>query len=130
MCTYTWLFTILFLFIAITFLQSGIDKVLNFSGNKSWLESVFKDTFLASLMPILFPLLVFQELAVGSKHTRHVCTYRGLGVSAMPSMGWSIVFTIICRTAYSQRLCRSYGHSSLSYSYGTRAIFYSRIISC
>jgi putative oxidoreductase len=65
MCTYTWLFTILFLFIAITFLQSGIDKVLNFSGNKSWLDSVFKDTFLASLMPILFPLLVFQELAVG-----------------------------------------------------------------
>lgn len=53
------------IFFAILFIQSGLDKVLNFRENISWLFTHFSQTFLSSGVPIVFALLTICEVAAG-----------------------------------------------------------------
>lgn len=49
------------LFLCITFLQSGIDKSIDWKGNLSWLKSHFSETFLSRAVPgLLFIVLLFE----------------------------------------------------------------------
>jgi hypothetical protein len=54
------------LFLAILFLQSGLDKVLNFKSNLSWLEGHFSKTFLKGLVPFLLATLTVTEVLAGA----------------------------------------------------------------
>ena len=55
---------LLLLFLIITFLQSGIDKVFDWRGNLSWLKGHFEDTPLTGLVPfLLLPVLVVEMIA-------------------------------------------------------------------
>jgi putative oxidoreductase len=54
------------LFLAILFLQSGLDKVLNFKGNLSWLEGHFSKTFLKGAVPVLLATLTVTEVLAGA----------------------------------------------------------------
>lgn len=56
---------ILSLFFVVTFLQSGIDKVLNRKDNLSWFKSVFDNTILKPIITPLFYWITLQELFVG-----------------------------------------------------------------
>lgn len=53
-------------FLAILFLQSGADKVLDRSGNLAWLKSHFAKSGLAPFVPLLFAVLTLLELAAGA----------------------------------------------------------------
>ena len=53
------------LFIAIVFLQSAIDKILDWSGNLSWLKGHFSKTFLSDMVSPMLGLLTLTELATG-----------------------------------------------------------------
>ena len=52
-------------FLAILFLQSGIDKIVDRQGNLSWLSGHFSKGPLAGFVPLLFSLLTIIELASG-----------------------------------------------------------------
>jgi hypothetical protein len=52
-------------FLAILFLQSGIDKVVDRQGNLGWLKGHFAKSPLASMVPLLLGLLTLIELAAG-----------------------------------------------------------------
>src|SRR5881392_3717190 len=52
-------------FLAILFLQSGIDKIVDRQGNLSWLSGHFAKSPLARFVPLLFSLLTIIELAAG-----------------------------------------------------------------
>lgn len=52
-------------FIAILFLQSGLDKVTDFKGNLEWLKGHFSKSFLAPLVWVLLVSLTAMELAAG-----------------------------------------------------------------
>ncbi len=54
------------IFFAIVFLQSGLDKVFDWKGNKSWISSHFKDTFLSPMVPLLLGTVTFFELLAGA----------------------------------------------------------------
>ena len=52
---------LLLLFLAIVFLQSGIDKILDWKGNLEWLKIHFSKTFFASQVPLLlFSILILE----------------------------------------------------------------------
>lgn len=53
---------LILLFIIITFLQSGLDKVFDWKGQVGWLNGHFKDTFLGSMVPLLVGVLVVLDL--------------------------------------------------------------------
>lgn len=51
--------------LAVLFVQSGLDKVFNYSGNQSWFKDHFKKSFLAPTVPLLMPVITLTELAAG-----------------------------------------------------------------
>tara|TARA_R110000868_G_scaffold143741_3_gene362244 strand:+ start:37959 stop:38357 length:399 start_codon:yes stop_codon:yes gene_type:complete len=53
---------ILLLFLIITFLQSGIDKVIDWSGNLSWLKGHFSKSPLKNSVPILLSIVLITEM--------------------------------------------------------------------
>ena len=52
-------------FLAILFLQSGIDKVVDRRGNLEWLTGHFAKSPLAGVVPLLVTLITLLELAAG-----------------------------------------------------------------
>jgi hypothetical protein len=53
-------------FLAILFLQSGIDKILDRQGNLQWLSGHFSKSPLAGIVPLLFTILTFIEVGAGA----------------------------------------------------------------
>ena len=52
-------------FLAILFLQSGLDKVFNYKGNLSWFKDHFKKSPLRPLVPIITPVITVLEVMSG-----------------------------------------------------------------
>ncbi len=53
-------------FLAILFLQSGIDKVIDYRGNLEWLRGHFAKSPLAGVVPILLTAITLLEVAAGA----------------------------------------------------------------
>ena len=56
---------LLLVFLVITFLQSGLDKLLNWSGNLQWLKGHFSKSPLNGGVPALLMVLTLTELLAG-----------------------------------------------------------------
>jgi hypothetical protein len=52
-------------FLAICFLQSGVDKIVDRQGNMDWLKGHFAKSPLAGIVPPLLSVLAIIELATG-----------------------------------------------------------------
>ena len=52
-------------FLAILFLQSGIDKIVDRQGNLQWLKGHFAKSPLAGTVPLLFGAITILEVAAG-----------------------------------------------------------------
>lgn len=52
-------------FLAILFLQSGIDKVVDRRGNLEWLKGHFAKSPLAGMVPLMVTVITLLELAAG-----------------------------------------------------------------
>src|SRR3954463_10308633 len=53
-------------FLAILFLQSGIDKVVDRRGNVEWLKGHFAKSPLAGMVPMMVTIITIMELAAGA----------------------------------------------------------------
>ena len=56
---------VLISFLAITFGQSSLDKILDWDGNLGWLKSHFAESPLKPVVPALFFILTVTELSAG-----------------------------------------------------------------
>ncbi len=56
---------LILLFLTITFLQSGIDKLTDWKGNVSFLKGHFGKTFLKNSVPLMLGIILIGELIVG-----------------------------------------------------------------
>jgi putative oxidoreductase len=52
-------------FLAITFLQSGYDKISDWKGNLSFLTDHFKETLFKNTVPFLLSIILIFEIVVG-----------------------------------------------------------------
>ena len=53
-------------FLSILFLQSGIDKVIDYRGNLEWLKGHFAKSPLAGVVPVLLTAITLLEVAAGA----------------------------------------------------------------
>lgn len=53
------------LFLAVLFLQSGLDKVIDWKGNLGWLQGHFKDSPLKNMVSPMLLVITLFELAAG-----------------------------------------------------------------
>ena len=55
---------LLLVFLVITFLQSGLDKIIDWKGNVSWLKEHFSKTFMSNIVPLsVFVILIIEMIA-------------------------------------------------------------------
>src|SRR5256714_8967725 len=52
--------------LAILFLQSGIDKIVDRQGNLEWLKGHFAKSPLAGMVPLMVAAITFLEVAAGA----------------------------------------------------------------
>jgi len=57
------------IFLAILFLQSGIDKIVDRRGNLDWLTGHFAKSPLAKMVPLLLSAITLLEIAAGALST-------------------------------------------------------------
>jgi|TARA_B100000809_G_scaffold64990_1_gene61651 uncharacterized membrane protein YphA (DoxX/SURF4 family) len=56
---------LLLIFLIITFIQSGIDKLLNWNGNISFIKEHFKNSPLKNTVPLLLGIILIVEIVAG-----------------------------------------------------------------
>lgn len=102
-------------FLSIVFLQSGIDKVNNWSGNLSWMrDDHFANTPLKNMIPLLLGVLTLLEITAG--------VLGGVGIVVFLTGGsgtfmlWGAIFSAISLIClfFGQRMAQDYpGAASL-----------------
>ena len=56
---------LILLFLIVTFMQSGIDKIADWKGNVGFIKSHFKDSPLRNNVPVLLAVILTIEIAAG-----------------------------------------------------------------
>ena len=56
---------LILLFLIVTFLQSGIDKLLDWKGNVSFIKEHFKNSPLKNSVPLLLAIILILEIVAG-----------------------------------------------------------------
>ncbi|RIV34972.1 DoxX family protein [Flagellimonas lutimaris] len=56
---------LLLVFLTITFLQSGIDKILDWKGNLEWLTGHFSKSIFKGTVPVLLSIILVLEMLSG-----------------------------------------------------------------
>jgi putative oxidoreductase len=99
---------LILLFLIVTFLQSGIDKIFDWNGNLGFIKEHFKDSPLKNMVPLLLGQILVMEVAAGvimligafqlATSGAQEMAFYGLALSAL-----SLIFLLI-----GQRLAKDY----------------------
>lgn len=107
-------FTICMLVLVVLWLQSGIDKIIDFKGNLDWLNKHFSKSFLKTLVPFLLISLTILELGSGLLSLLGILEVLILKTWRLPIWACSLsLFTLLTLFA-GQRFAKDYaGAASL-----------------
>lgn len=99
---------------AVLFLQSGLDKVLNWNGEKEWLTGHFAKSILKGMVPLMLPVITLIELGAGTcSAIGFFCVLFGCG-SSIGLLGMLLAVKAIFLLFFGQRLAKDYaGAASL-----------------
>ena len=98
-------------FMAILFLQSGLDKVLNYKGNLDYFTDYFKNSPLSKTVGLLMPTITLLEVAAGIVSAiGTVALFLGSEIWAYVGLMLSGV-SILC-LFFGQRMAKDYGASA------------------
>lgn len=102
------------LFIAILFIQSGVDKVVNWKGEKEFYTSHFKKSILNGTVPILMPVITISELAAGFLSGIGLIMYAAGGSPNLAFLGMLLANLSIIQLFFGQRVAKDFaGAASL-----------------
>jgi len=111
-------FTIILLilaFLAILFLQSGLDKVFNYKGNLEWLKGHFAKSPLKGSVGLMMPVITILEVAAGLLCAIGLVTYIWMGDTYHGYIGCLLSAVSIVALFFGQRLAQEYeGAQSLT----------------
>ena len=99
---------LILIFTIITFLQSGIDKIFNWSGNYEWLTGHFKGTFMGGMVSLLLAVILILEVLTGLLALASIFT---LYLNDNPTFAlWSLVLAAITllMLLFGQRVANDY----------------------
>lgn len=95
-------------FFAIVFLQSAIDKLLDWKGNLSWLKSHFEKTVLGSVVPLLLGTVTLFELLAGLLSVGGLISYLISGSSFWIKQGLIVGMITFLMLLFGQRIAKDY----------------------
>ncbi|NAS10995.1 DoxX family membrane protein [Poritiphilus flavus] len=114
---------LLLIFLIITFLQSGIDKVFDWTGNLNWLKDHFSDTPLRNLVPVLLGTVLLVEVSAGILCAIGLYQLLIIGESTMALYGAILSCVALLMLLFGQRMAKDYEGAKTIAVYFVPAIF-------
>ena len=96
------------LFLAILFLQSGFDKVVDWKGNLGWLTGHFAKSPLKGMVPLMLGTLTLMELAAGLASAVGVVALVVTGGPRWAFWGAALSGLSFCALFFGQRMAKDY----------------------
>jgi hypothetical protein len=96
------------LLVAILFLQSGLDKVVDWKGNVEWLKGHFAKTFLAGMVPLMLLKITVIELAAGLMSAAGIVFFLATGSTALIFWAAAVGAAGIVALFFGQRIAKDY----------------------
>jgi hypothetical protein len=115
--TLLWLRILVSAFLAILFLQSGIDKMVDQRGNLQWLTGHFSKSPLARFVPALLLLLTVIEISAGALSAIGSIMIIFTGDSAVAFYGAIISGFAILALFFGQRVAKEYAGAAVLVPY-------------
>ena len=104
-------------FLAILFLQSGIDKILDRRGNFEWLKGHFAKSPLAGIVPLLLISITILELAAGALSAVGCVLVIVLKDSTIALYGAILSAAAITALFFGQRIAKEYAGAAVLVPY-------------
>jgi len=104
-------------FLAILFLQSGIDKILDRRGNFEWLKGHFAKSPLAGIVPLLLISLTILEVAAGALSAVGSVLIIVLKDSTIALYGAILSAAAITALFFGQRIAKEYAGAGVLVPY-------------
>ncbi len=114
---------LLLLFLVVTFLQSGIDKVTDWQGNVSFIKGHFKDSPLEKFTSILVAIILVMELVAGAMMLVGIFHLATTGDSNVALIGTELAALSLIFLLIGQRLAKDYAGAMTLAVYFIIAIF-------
>jgi diacylglycerol kinase len=104
-------------FLAILFLQSGIDKVVDRRGNLEWLQAHFAKSPLAGIVPAMVTGITVFEVAAGALSALGCVMIMILRDSTLAFYGAIIAAITIVALFFGQRMAKDYAGAAVLVPY-------------
>jgi hypothetical protein len=109
-------------FLAILFLQSGLDKVLDWHGNRAYLEGYFARSPLKGLVPLLLPAITVLEVAAGVLSAAGALLLLATGSTAVALVGAVTAGAALLGLFLGMRLAKDYAAAAALVPYVLAAL--------
>ena len=96
------------LFLIVTFLQSGIDKLLGWKGNLSFIKDHFKSSPLKNVVPLLLSIILVLEIVAGVLMLFGVYQLYTSGAKEIALLGTELCAVVLIFLLIGQRLAKDY----------------------
>ena len=105
------------LFLSIVMIQSGLDKVIDWRGNQSFLAEHFSKTFLSKLVNLLLLSILILEIAAG-----FLCLFGSFSSlmhndSQLIKIGFILVAIDLLALVFGQRIAKDYVGAAVLVNY-------------
>jgi diacylglycerol kinase len=104
-------------FLAILFLQSGIDKVVDRRGNLEWLKGHFAKSPLAGIVPLMVAVITIFEIAAGALSAVGCVLIISLRDPIVAFYGAIVSATSILTLFFGQRIAKDYAGAAILVPY-------------
>jgi hypothetical protein len=94
--------------LAIVFVQSGFDKVFDWSGNVGWLTDHFADTPFAGQVPLMVGIITLFELASGGVAAAGGAMLLVSGAKTVAQIGFVLSGITFLQLFFGQRIAKDY----------------------
>lgn len=114
---------LLLLFLIITFLQSGLDKIMDWNGNVSWLKTHFSKTPLKNIVPLMVGIVLVAEVVTGFLCLAGIYQIFNAGDTSMAFYGAILSCITLLMLLFGQRIAKDYEGARTIAVYFIPAIF-------
>jgi hypothetical protein len=96
------------LMISVLFIQSGLDKVINWKGESGFYKEHFKNSILKGTVSLLMPIITLSELAAGFLSAAGIFVMLFTGDTTLAFLGMLMACLSILQLFFGQRVAKDY----------------------
>ncbi|TXD52760.1 MULTISPECIES: DoxX family membrane protein [unclassified Polaribacter] len=99
---------LILLFLIVTFLQSGIDKLIDWKGNLAFIKDHFKNSPFKNSVPLLLSVILVLEIIAGILMLIGVYQLYSSGAKEIALLGTALCAIVLIFLLIGQRLAKDY----------------------